>query len=521
MEKILIQIKNNILYIKKRVNLSGEQKNLLNTNIISDNELVFSDDYIKNNKKIITVFLKELAEEQNLDTVYIYKNEIVLEVLSIIKDIPTIKNLVIKDDFLITYQMVETIKSSKDIETVSIYSLHDFFIELLDKNGKVVEVRNELFFTSNFIKSNELNKYSSLLYKKNINIQFPLSNEDYNDFITFIKINKYLKVIHINKCVKSDLEEIIKIILENNKSNINIIIHENIIGESLVEYIHKINKKYKKKEKIYIKVSYTDSYLKKNLLPQTNINILKTCIVLILILVLGTFIYYLACNYIDQKNDLALKEVIEYVILNTDTEDIITELELDTDQQVINEYIASLLTINKDIVGWIEVPGTSVDYPIVQSDDNDYYLTHDIQGEYTRYGSIFMNYNNTDDFSDNNTIMFGHNFYGSSVMFSTLNSIDTDTWLSDENNYIITIDTLYDTLEYEIFSYYVTDVTTDYLTTNYINPLDTLEFFVMLEDRSEYDFDVKLSYDSKIITLSTCANSGTQRFVVHAVLIEN
>lgn len=177
------------------------------------------------------------------------------------------------------------------------------------------------------------------------------------------------------------------------------------------------------------------------------------------------------------------------------------------------------MTINTDIVGWITVLGTSVDYPIVLGDDNDYYLTHDIQGEYTRYGSVFMNASNNGSFYDDNTILFGHNFYGSTVMFSTLSNIKSDDWLSNEENYIITIDTLYETLEYEIFSYYTTDVTTDYLSTNYINVLNRLDFYLMLENRSEYDFGIEMDIDDQILTLSTCANSGTQRFVVHAVLI--
>lgn len=519
MEKILIQVKDNIMYFKKKKNLNDNQKSLLNTNIISDNELVFSDDYIKNNKKIITIFLKELTTEQNIDTAYIYNLNIVLEILEILQSSENVTNLVIKDDILITNKFIEAIKENKFLKTVSLYNVHDFFTEYLDKHGKIVEVRNELFFTSDFIKNNELNKYSSLYYKKNINITFPLTEQDRLDFETFIEINKYLKIIHINECAKSDLEEILQILISNNKKNITIFLHQNVVEDALVDYIKKINSINKKKNEISINVSYSDSYLKKNLLPQTNLNILKACIFLILLLVFGTFTYYIVCNYIDYINDSKLKDVIEEVINTSDTEILIQQLESESEKTVVNDYIASLMTINTDIVGWINVPGTSVDYPIVLGDDNDYYLTYDIQNNYTRYGSIFMNYSNSGDFTDDNTVLFGHNFYGSSVMFSTLSNIDTSTWLSDTENYTITIDTLYESLEYEVFSYYVTDVTVDYLTTNYVNPLNRLDFYFYLEEKSEYDFEVELDYDDTILTLSTCANSGTQRFVVHAVLI--
>ena len=69
MKKILIKIQDNSLVVKERIKLSTEYKSILNTNVISCNELVFSDDYIENNKKIVATFLDELTKNYNVDTI--------------------------------------------------------------------------------------------------------------------------------------------------------------------------------------------------------------------------------------------------------------------------------------------------------------------------------------------------------------------------------------------------------------------------------------------------------------------
>ncbi|HWQ76443.1 MAG TPA: class B sortase, partial [Syntrophomonas sp.] len=79
----------------------------------------------------------------------------------------------------------------------------------------------------------------------------------------------------------------------------------------------------------------------------------------------------------------------------------------------------SLEKINPDVVGWLAVEGAGIDYPVVQGKDNDYYLQHLFTGERNKLGSIFMDYSNHSDFSDRNTIIYGHNMQNGS-MFSSL-----------------------------------------------------------------------------------------------------
>ena len=518
MDKILIQIKNNIIYFRKKPSVNVDQKKLINTNIISDNELIFSSEYIEKNFKIIRTFLLDLMKEQEIDTVYIYDTNVTDYILKICQLNSNLRSIVFKEEMNITHENCECIIKNKSISYVSFYSLYDFLTEYLDNNGVIVEVRKEMWFISNFANNNELNKYSALLYKKIITFNFPCKNEDIKDFETFISVNKYLKTIHINKCSQSDLEKVISTLINAHKKNVKILLHDNSVDEKTVNYIKKINKKFKKNYNISISISYSNSFLQKNMIPQTNLTILKACFLLVIIFCLSVFGYYFTTNYFHHKNDQELKYELDEYIINADTTEIIEKIEKETEKIVINDYIASLQTINKDVIGWIKVPGTTVDYPILHGKDNDYYLKHTIKNEYSLNGSIFMNYANTGDFKDDNSIIFGHNMLGPKIMFTDLLNISNKKWLENKENHIVKIETLYETLEYEIFSFYTINVTTDYMQTNYNDPLERYGFYNLLISRSEYDFGINLDMNSKIITLSTCNTGGTQRFVVHAVL---
>ena len=98
MKKILIKIKDNTIIIKEKVKLSTEYKNILNTNVISCNELVFSDDYINDNKKIVATFINELTKTYNIDTAIITNNSFALIFLELFKNNKQITTLILKDE---------------------------------------------------------------------------------------------------------------------------------------------------------------------------------------------------------------------------------------------------------------------------------------------------------------------------------------------------------------------------------------------------------------------------------------
>ena len=131
MKKILIKIKDNSLIIKEKIKLSTEYKNILNTNVISCNELVFSDEYILDNPKIVATFLNEITKTYNIDTIIIENNDFTLLLLKVFKNNKQIINLILKDDTPLTFAMCEAIMQSY-IKNVNCYALQPSTIDYLD-----------------------------------------------------------------------------------------------------------------------------------------------------------------------------------------------------------------------------------------------------------------------------------------------------------------------------------------------------------------------------------------------------
>ena len=519
MKKILIKIQDNSLVVKERIKLSTEYKSILNTNVISCNELVFSDDYIENNKKIVATFLDELTKNYNVDTIILENNSFALLFLDILKNNKQIRTVIFKEESPITFHMCEQIMKSY-IKSVNCYTLQPFMIEYLDKYEIVVESRNEILFLSNFMIENNLNKFSSLFYKISLKIDFPMSNQDEQDFEAFCKINKYLKVIDVNAINKNDLEFLITTLKKNNKKNIKIVIHENINNPETIEYLKKFNKRKSKKYKIIFKLAYSNEYLRNNIFKQANINILKTCSYLILFIVIFTFGFVFYDNYAAMKNVNDIQEKITQVIQINDSEKKMTELNEDKeedDKLYVNADIVSLIQENPETIGWLKVNNTNIDYPVVQGVDNEYYLKHNYYLEEDNSGWVFMDYRNNTEYLSDNIIIYAHNRYHSGVMFGTLQNTLRYSWYTNPENQIISFRTLYEDLNYQIFSIYKISVTTDYMRVLFADDTDKLNFYTMLKDRSIYDFGIELSGNDKIITLSTCADENN-RYVVHAVL---
>ena len=178
-----------------------------------------------------------------------------------------------------------------------------------------------------------------------------------------------------------------------------------------------------------------------------------------------------------------------------------------------------LLAINPDTVGWLTVNNTNIDYPVVQKDDNDYYLKRHYYRNKNRHGWIFMDYRNNIDELSKNTLIYGHNL-ANQKMFGTLRYALNSYWYKKAKNQIITFNTTKENMKWQIFSIYTIPVTTDYLETEFNSDGDYLSFLNMLSKRSIYDFKQTLTAEDKILTLATCSNGTKNRLVVHAKLIK-
>ena len=92
--------------------------------------------------------------------------------------------------------------------------------------------------------------------------------------------------------------------------------------------------------------------------------------------------------------------------------------------------IRSMQETYPNLVAWIEIPGTPLSLPVVQGKDNDYYLNHDIEGSYNALGVPFMDYRNKKDFSDGNTIIYGHRVKNGKVFHPLTASTNVLEWMS-------------------------------------------------------------------------------------------
>ena len=180
--------------------------------------------------------------------------------------------------------------------------------------------------------------------------------------------------------------------------------------------------------------------------------------------------------------------------------------------------ITELKEINKDTVGYLEVPNTNVNYPFVKYKDNNYYLKHSFYNKKSNAGWIFMDYRNNINNLNDNTIIYGHNM-SNKTMFGSLKDVLNDNWINNEDNHIIKITTEENILQFKIFSIYIIDYTNDYLITSFNDKIQYNEFLQMLKGRSDYSFKTDINNTDKILTLSTCNGKNNKRLVIHAKLI--
>lgn len=202
---------------------------------------------------------------------------------------------------------------------------------------------------------------------------------------------------------------------------------------------------------------------------------------------------------------------------NTETKELITELNTSEEIQNDTPNIKDLKGKNNDTIGWIKVNNTNIDYPFVQSNDNNYYLTHNFNKKKTSAGWVFLDKRNSKNLNDKNNIIYAHSRKDKS-MFGTLKETLNKKWYKNKDNLIIKITTETKEYNYEIFSIYTIEKENYYLRTNFKIEKEYKTFLNILKERSIYDFKVNLENTTSILTLSTCYKSN-QRVVVHAKLI--
>lgn len=243
---------------------------------------------------------------------------------------------------------------------------------------------------------------------------------------------------------------------------------------------------------------------------------------IILVISVGVFIFaaynliniFLAYHKADVIYDNIQQDVLD--------EDSHTKVVIGEDEQEVEIPFTynhqALLNINSQGIGYIYIPSIDCRLPMVQGDDNDYYLTHTFNKEYSANGCLFEDYRINGGLSASQIIIYGHNMRNGAMFGKLKNYQDYSFWNNSGNDvlYIYTGNVI---KEYKIFSCYISEAISDTYTFNFPTLESMIDYAVNMKAKSMYDTGVDVSTATQVITLSTCTNDGEQRFIVHGMYV--
>ena len=186
------------------------------------------------------------------------------------------------------------------------------------------------------------------------------------------------------------------------------------------------------------------------------------------------------------------------------------------EEQANGVDFTSLERINPDVVGWLAAEGTEIDYPVVRGKDNKFYLHHLFTGERNKLGSIFMDYRNHSDFSDKNTIIYGHNMKDGS-MFSSLTKYKDQRYY--DNFPTMLLYTPVGDFTIELFAGIVVDGNYESVRFDFKDDHDFQNYIDSLKKKSTFESNTIVKADDRIITLCTCSYEfNNARYVLYGKL---
>ena len=178
----------------------------------------------------------------------------------------------------------------------------------------------------------------------------------------------------------------------------------------------------------------------------------------------------------------------------------------------------SLRAVNPEIVAWLTIGGTNIDYPVAQHNDNDYYLHHLFSGEWNSSGCLFMDCNNQVDFSDRHTIIYGHHMDNGTMFQNLMGYKDQSFYDEHPTARLFTPDGTYTV---EFFAGYVTSVDGDAWQLDFAADAEFEDWIVNAKAKSLFESPVTSIIADEIVSLSTCSYEFyNARFVLHGRLIQ-
>ncbi|MDD3304051.1 MAG: class B sortase [Clostridia bacterium] len=238
------------------------------------------------------------------------------------------------------------------------------------------------------------------------------------------------------------------------------------------------------------------------------ISIIQILFLIILIITGIVIIKY----FIDSNANNKILNNIEQTVTVVDKE--VNSNKKEDGQKKYEVDFSKLKEINNETVAWIKVNNTKIEYPVVKTNNNSYYLTHNFEKKFNRAGWIFADYRNKFDGTDKNIVIHGHNMRDNN-MFGSLKNVINKDWYDNEENKYITFITETQNAIYEVFSVYQIEKEDYYLQTRFYGNKFS-EFINTIKSRSIKNFKVEITSQDSILTLSTCADNNNYRVVLHA-----
>ena len=247
---------------------------------------------------------------------------------------------------------------------------------------------------------------------------------------------------------------------------------------------------------------------------------------LIFMVVSGVNIFRLSREYQEGINEY--KELEQYAAIEAapaeetkeEVKEVVEEQEEEQSQIPVTMTLNHkyLKSVNEDFKGWLFYEPLDLSYPVVRGNDNDYYTHYTFEKEKNNSGAIFMDFLNKPDFSDYNTIIYGHNMRNG-TMFGSLKKLLSETSKIEENPYfyIFTEDNAY---MYEIFAVYITKASSQ--TYDLIDDAQAQEEYLKYIEKTATWFSdtAEVTAEDRIVTLSTCHGvQSNNRTIVHGVLL--
>ena len=295
----------------------------------------------------------------------------------------------------------------------------------------------------------------------------------------------------------------------------------------------------KKKPNIFVRAIHAIFPMKGDGVAESVRKVIFDIAVVAFVITGGSVVYNVIGEWVNQKIDIEIsrkykpdittaadagKEKLTPIELSGIVDLSVNEIERIVEEKPdIQPSFMELYAVNSDIVGWVKLgdendPIVNIDYPVVQAEDNDYYLTHNFYKEDAQRGAIFADYRNKFDNGDlsGNTILYGHNMWNGDTMFAKLSryyqpkeSADPLKFYRDHPT--VTFNTLYEDAQWKVFACVLFNTQEElgevypYLNYREFQNKETFNSFILdIMDRSVLWTDVDLTYGDDILTLSTC-----------------